>query len=256
LELQVPNAGEGMRRLNLEGRGKARPLGAILLVLAFFAVAAQPAWAGFRDVSPGGSDATNDCSDQNHPCATIQHAIDEAEPYDWVDVAAGTYSENVTIDVEGVTLIGPSVTTRPGEPQAVVDGGSGTAIRPEAPGITIRAMTITSGPTGTGIRTSGGDVDGLKAYEDIISGGANGVWLEAGGEEDFVGFDLIQGVDAGIRLSGATKHLLSIEDNTFASIANDAVLASSGTTIEGIKISENEVPAPVSAVDGSGSPSP
>ena len=156
------------------------PVAAIGLVLAALCVYAQPAAAGtgFRDVSPTGSDNNNDCSNQNQPCATIQHAINEAENGDWVSVAPGVYEEEVTID-KPLTLIGPDGSARPGEPQAVIEGGTGAAITAESKRISIRALTASAGPTGTAIRTSGTAVDELWIYEDIISGGSTGVLLEA-----------------------------------------------------------------------------
>jgi len=234
-----------MGQLDLRNNGKARSVAAFALSLAIIGTAVQPAAAAFRDVSPTGSDAGNDCSPQGEPCATIQHAINEAENYDWVDVRAGIYTENVTIN-KPLTLIGPNGGARPEEPQAVVYGGSGTAIRPESHGITIRGMTVTAGATGTAIRTSGADVDDLQVYEDIISGGSSGVRLEAGGEKGFIGYNLIEGVGDGIRLSGVKYSALTIQANRLvASIGENAVLADSGTTIEGFELQDNKVSAPV-----------
>jgi hypothetical protein len=215
-----------------------------VMSLAILGTAAQPASAAFRAVSPTGSDAGNDCLMQSAPCATIQHAIDEAENFDWVDVRAGAYVENVTID-KPLTLIGPNGGARPGEPQAVVDGGSGTAIRPESHEITIRGMTVTAGATGTAIRTSGADVNKLRIQEDIISGGSSGVLLEAGGEEISIGYGLIEGVGNGIQLSGTAYSDLNIRAIRFATPIDEfAMLADSGTVIEGFKLDGNEMVAP------------
>jgi hypothetical protein len=62
-------------------------LAALVAVPAPFA-AADPAT---RYVAPGGSDTDNDCLDSGDPCATIQHAVDEADAGDTVSVAAGSY---------------------------------------------------------------------------------------------------------------------------------------------------------------------
>jgi hypothetical protein len=196
----------------------------------------------FRSVSPTGTDTNNNCI--STPCATIQHAIDEAENGDWISVSPGTYDEEVTINKSLLTLSGPNGGARLGEPQAVVDGGIGTAIMPEANRITIRGMTVTAAATGTAIRTSGANVNKLEIDEDIISGGSSGVRLEAGGEEDTIGYDLIEGVGDGIRLSGGAYSNLAIKWNEFsAPIAEYAVLADVGTTIKGLRLEGNELPA-------------
>ncbi len=223
-----------------------RPIAAIGLVLAALCLYAQPAAAGtgFRDVSPTGSDASNDCSNQNQPCATIQHAIDEAENGDWVSVAPGVYEEEVTID-KPLTLIGPDGGARPGEPQAVIEGGAGTAISADSKRISIRALTASAGPAGTAIRTSGTAVDELWIYEDIIRGGSTGVLLEAGGEETKVTNNVIEGVGDGIRLVGANHFDLEIFANQLSSISEHSVLAQNGAEIAGFEMIANDFPAPV-----------
>lgn len=214
-----------------------------MLSLAILGATAQSALAAFRVVSPSGSDASNDCLPQSGPCATIQHAIDEAKNGDQVTVQAGTYAENVTIG-KPLTLSGPGGTTS-GGPQAVVDGGSGTTIRPESDGITIQGMTVTAGATGTAIRTSGANVSELWVHEDIISGGSSGVRLEAGGEGISIGYNLFEGVGAGIQLNGTVYSNLSIRWNQFvAPIDEYTLLAANGTTIEGLTLEGNEMSAP------------
>lgn len=232
-----------MWRFDLRNDLKA-PFPTFVVALAILAATAQPASAAFRDVSPSGSDVGNDCLVQSEPCATIQHAIDEAEGWDWVDVSAGTYTETVTID-KPLTLIGRTTVQDPGEPQTILDGGSGTAIRPESHDITIRNMTLTSDAAGTPVGTAGADVDKLRVQEDIISEGSSGVDLQAGGEEISVGYNLIEDVGDGIQLSGTSYSDLTIQWNRFAQpISEYTVLAASGTTIEGFTLEGNKMPAP------------
>jgi hypothetical protein len=45
-----------------------------------------------RYVAPGGSDLNNDCTASATPCATVQHAVDVAGPYDEIRVATGLYT--------------------------------------------------------------------------------------------------------------------------------------------------------------------
>lgn len=46
-----------------------------------------------RYVATTGSDVGNDCTDPESPCATVSHAVDEANYGDIIDMAAGTYIE-------------------------------------------------------------------------------------------------------------------------------------------------------------------
>ncbi len=66
-------------------------LGALMLMLTALGrpARAQPLAPTIRYVSSGsGSDAENDCTANNAPCATIQHAVDEADPGDEIRIAA------------------------------------------------------------------------------------------------------------------------------------------------------------------------
>lgn len=49
----------------------------------------HPAW--IRYVAPGGADSGNTCANSATPCATVQHAVDVANPADEIRVAEGTY---------------------------------------------------------------------------------------------------------------------------------------------------------------------
>ncbi len=223
-----------------------QPIMALVVALAILGVGAQSASAATLFVAPNGSDVANDCLDQGARCATIQHAIDEAHNSDTVDVDAGNYVENLTID-KPLTIHGPSVNDHPPsyEPQAIIDGGSGAAISPEANNISIEGVTITAAGPGTAILTSGADVDELTIESDIISGGSSGVRLEAGGAEDLIGYNLIQGVTDGVRLSGSDYSSLAIKWNQFVAPTDAyAVIADSAGKIEGFRLEGNEMPAP------------
>jgi hypothetical protein len=243
-----PPKGECMRPLDLRNDVKARSITAFVVSLSILGATAEAAPADFVRVSPTGVDAGNDCHfhpPEWTPCATIQHAVDEAEGFDWVDIAAGLYEEEVVVDKPGLTLIGPGGPIRLGEPQAVIDGGSGIAIRPEANAIAIRNLKVTAGATGTPIRTLGADVDGLWVHEDIISGGSSGVRLEADGVGDSIAYNVIEGTGDGIRLGAASLSELSIRANSFAaSVDGYAVFTEGSATIEGLSLDGNDMPVP------------
>lgn len=67
--------------------------------------------AGPRYVAPipTGTDIGNDCLNNATPCATIQHAVDLADPGDEIRVAAGTYTDVFT---HVSVLFSPSVITQ------------------------------------------------------------------------------------------------------------------------------------------------
>ena len=72
----------------------------------------QPNVPRTRYVAPAGSDAGNDCSDPGSPCATIAHAVSQANDGDTLDIAAGVYLEpGLVIDKE-LNIQGAGVVVR------------------------------------------------------------------------------------------------------------------------------------------------
>lgn len=231
-----------------------RSIAALIAVMALAALLAGPAarsaeaaaWPWGYVSAANGSDAGNDCTDQYAPCATIQHAIDEAGPNQFgaipsINVAPGIYSEQLTIDTP-VTLRGPNSRLEDRDPEAVIEGGAGTAISPEASNITITGFTISADDAGTPIRTTGPDVDRLTISSNIIEGDASsGVWLGAGGAETKINLNQIEGDEYGIRLGPADYSELSVWYNRLRGpVGSDGVFAGPGTSIDGFWFEGNE----------------
>jgi hypothetical protein len=206
-----------------------------------------PASAAFRFVSAsGGSDAGNDCLDQDSRCATIQHAIDEADAFDTILVPAGTYTENLTID-KRLILMGPNwqrgIVNRDAE--ATIHGGGGVAITPQAKHIEIGGFTLASDQTGYPVRTSGADVDELTISDSVLRGGVAAIRLDAGGEEISLERNVIEGDGYGIFLGDSGFPDLAIENNRIpASSDFSGIFAGASTTIPRLELNGNEIEAP------------
>ncbi len=68
-------------------------LGLTLTLLSLLGRAHAATGVRYVAPAPGGTDAANTCTDKFTPCATIQHAVDEANAGDSILVAAGSYSD-------------------------------------------------------------------------------------------------------------------------------------------------------------------
>lgn len=120
-----------------------------------------------RYVAPTGTDTGNDCLISSSPCATIQHAIDQAFGGETVLIAAGTYSETLTI-AKDLTLQGADPTT------TIVDGGQNArVIRMDfspAYALTLRNLSLRNGKGG--LLTSSGPltVENCRIYANDATG--------------------------------------------------------------------------------------
>jgi hypothetical protein len=230
-----------------------RSIAALTAVAALTALLAGPLaapanaskWPWHFVSASKGSDAGNDCSDQYAPCATIQHAIEESGPNEFgaipsINVAPGVYAEQLTVDTP-VSLYGPNSRLDDRGPEAVIEGGAGTAISPEASNITITGFTISTDGAGTPIRTMGADLNRLMIFDNIIKGGASGVWLGAGGADTRVNSNLIEGDEYGIRLGDANYSELTIWYNRLTGpVDSNGVFAGPDTSIDDFRLEGNE----------------
>ena len=100
-------------------------------------------------VAATGSDLSNSCQVKANPCATISRAVDVAQSADTVEVAAGTYKENVVVNVSDLTIVGEGsstvVTGTTNQPTFDVSGSNDT----------IKLMAISNSVKGGGIENSG-----------------------------------------------------------------------------------------------------
>ncbi len=62
-----------------------------------------------RYVDPTGNDTANDCTNPAFPCATIAHAVSEADAGDTLDIAAGTYNEPGLVIEKELNIVGAGV---------------------------------------------------------------------------------------------------------------------------------------------------
>lgn len=227
-----------------------RPIVALAAIVAVPAVslagpAATSANAGAFVSATNGSDAGNDCTDQYAPCATIQHAIDETVvnpfvSFPLITVAPGIYTEQLTVD-KSLSLHGPNSRLDDRGPEAVIDGGGGTAITPEASNITISGFTISTDSAGTPIRTVGADVNRLTISDNLIEGGASGVSLGAGGNETKVLLNRIKSDEYGIYIGAASYNELTIWYNRLTGpVDSNGVFAGPDTSIDDFRLEGNE----------------
>jgi hypothetical protein len=129
-----------------------------------------------RFVSPTGDDTSgaNDCSSPGQPCKTIQNAVNHSGSGDLIELAPGTYRENVTVN-QSVTIQGDAF-----NPSVVDGGGIGSVFiiqrldLSSAPlTATLSMMTITNGNAKADLEEFGGGIQNLgtlTVVQSTISG--------------------------------------------------------------------------------------
>ena len=113
-------------------------LAGVILMSAQITRAAGP-WY----VDPAGSDS-NDCLSTGSACQTIAAAIGKASAGDTINLAAGTYTENVTV-TKALTFVGADAAT------TIVDGGgTGRIFNITSGAVTLQGLTLRNGNAGSG----------------------------------------------------------------------------------------------------------
>lgn len=122
----------------------------------------------------------------------------------------------------------------------MIEGGAGTAITPEASNITVTGFTISTDDAGTPIRTTGADINRLRISDNIIEGGASGVWFGAGGNEIGVSFNLIKGDEYGIRLAAGYSELTIRHNRLVGPATSYGVFAGADAGVDDFRLEGNE----------------
>ncbi|MBE2198859.1 MAG: hypothetical protein IAE79_09630 [Anaerolinea sp.] len=120
-----------------------------------------------RYVATTGNDSGNTCLNQASPCATIQYAINQAFGSETVQIAAGTYTEILSIDKD-LTLQGADAAT------TIVDGNqAGRVIQMAfvpAYDVTIRNLSLRNGKGGILASSGALVVENCRIYENDATG--------------------------------------------------------------------------------------
>ena len=192
-------------------------LGAIIILTIFIAVIAV---IGVRAIQVLRQAATGAVIKVPGDYPTIQAAIDAAKPGDIVQVGAGLYNENLSLN-KPVTLVGETFDqVNPVNNQSILDGGTGAA-----------AITIPSGltqmPTIRGLAIQNG-MNGIQASSPFIAefnflqSAVNQVSYQVGGGGFNRGNIYFNAADNAIRLDNIDRPVL-IENNRILYSGDDGI---------------------------------
>jgi hypothetical protein len=191
-----------------------------------------------RFVATTGNDTANDCSNPGSPCATIQHATDQAASGDTINVAAGTYLENVSITSGKTLTIQGDVTAG-----TIVDGQQKDTVFlyqqptgiPPFGTLTLSGLTIRNGfaqdlhPLGQATLPKGGGISNYIGFLTLIGCevannradfGNKGVFGEGGG---IFNFSQLTVINSTIHDNQAVDNGGGIEDFGNSTIVNSTI---------------------------------
>jgi hypothetical protein len=146
---------------------------------------------------------------------TINAAVAAALPGDTIQVCAGTYNENVTVDKAGLTLKG-------------AQAGNAVAGRAfaSASESTVDGVNPTAGIATFTVTAANVTIDGFSITNPVTSGSAFGITIKAGGDNALVTNNIIDTVTTP-SVTGSGAHGVYLENSTsVGSLAPDNVVVS------------------------------
>jgi len=158
---------------------------------------------------------------------SIQTAVDAAEPGDTVEVAAGTYYENIVMD-NPLTLRsadGADVTT--------IDGGSASdafAVKVMASGVTVDGFTVKTGESAGGTQKGVWLVgaEGCTITRNTIINNWRGIYVESESLDNTLSHNLLTDNTWSILITGSSGNLIT--NNTILSGTTGVYLGSGANT--------------------------
>ena len=131
---------------------------------------------------------TMSCKGTTSPYSTIQSAIDDASAGDTVEICKGTYSENLNVDKDNLTIKG---VVWQDIDDVVIDGGSDTAILVKSKNETFDNFKIISDKKGIDGNSNSGGSNTFKNL--IINSGQEGIYLSQGNGQTFKNLTITAG---------------------------------------------------------------
>ena len=206
----------------------------------------------------GGNDS-GDCKEPGNPCATIGYAISQSIAGDVINVAQGSYDENINLSFQITIMGGFEAATWTRDIQlyeTIIDGNqngsvisvSGTSERIELDGLTVTGGLGTEGGTGGGI--SSGQADLIIQNSQIISNtttfDGGGIYLGEGTltiTDTLISENTAGGCCGGIHVGNTSTATISDSDITMNKAGYGGgvgVFSGSSVTIQRSKITEND----------------
>src|SRR3989344_1997920 len=187
-------------------------------------------------------DAEDGTSDD--PYNTIQEGVTAAPAGGTVHVAAGTYSEQISIN-KALTLNGSNVginaVTGTRSAETIIEATGATALNILVAGVTIDGFTINAS---FGVYSEAAlSNDSLTVKNNIITGTTRSVSLGGGGGADttVTGNDLISDTRS-MHLSGSGTYTdLKVNNNRFSGTAGTGIQFLGNVPINGLEFKDNEV---------------